>query len=84
MLAQLGVDDRERLRTSSSTRRYPRGQILRTQGDPADHLLILEAGRLKAGCTTARGREVVLGVHTAPAAFDKAAIGTRRLRWRCG
>jgi CRP/FNR family cyclic AMP-dependent transcriptional regulator len=76
MLARLHPDDHERLRAASWTRRYAKGQILCTENDPADHLLILEDGLVKAGRHTASGREVILAVHAPLVAFDKAELLT--------
>ncbi|MFI7613178.1 Crp/Fnr family transcriptional regulator [Nonomuraea terrae] len=55
-------------------RRYPAGQVLCTEGDPADQLVVLLAGRVKAARVSAEGREVVLAVEEAPVAFDKTAL----------
>ncbi|MET7327049.1 Crp/Fnr family transcriptional regulator [Nonomuraea sp. NPDC005650] len=71
-----GLDD-GRLRglaALSRRRRYPAGQVLCTEGDPAEHLIVLLDGRVKAGRVSAEGREVVLAVEEAPVAFDKTAL----------
>ncbi|TDE26990.1 Crp/Fnr family transcriptional regulator, partial [Nonomuraea mesophila] len=79
MFARLGE---ERLRgLPARPRRYPAGQVLCTEGDPADHLIVLLDGRVKAGRVSAEGREVILAVEAAPVAFDKTALlvdGTHR------
>ncbi|MGP4093139.1 Crp/Fnr family transcriptional regulator [Nonomuraea sp. KM90] len=74
MFEELGE---ERLRGAAAVarlRRYAAGQVLCTEGDPADHLIVLLAGRVKAGRVSAEGREVVLAVEAAPVAFDKTAL----------
>ncbi|MGP3930779.1 Crp/Fnr family transcriptional regulator [Nonomuraea sp. KM88] len=72
MFARLGE---ERLRgLAARRRRYPAGQVLCSEGDPADHLIVLLDGRVKAGRVSAEGREVVLAVEAAPVAFDKTAL----------
>ncbi|SDI01596.1 Crp/Fnr family transcriptional regulator [Nonomuraea jiangxiensis] len=55
-------------------RSYPAGQVLCTEGDPADQLIVLLDGRVKAARVSAEGREVVLAVEAAPVAFDKTAL----------
>ncbi|MEV6035225.1 Crp/Fnr family transcriptional regulator [Nonomuraea sp. NPDC052116] len=58
----------------SRRRSYPAGQVLCTEGDPAEHLIVLLDGRVKAGRVSAEGKEVVLAVEEAPVAFDKTAL----------
>src|SRR5438309_2634922 len=53
--AMLAVLERE-----SRVRRYPDGQVLFSEGDPGDALLILEEGRVKVSRFTASGQEIVL------------------------
>ncbi|NRQ37845.1 Crp/Fnr family transcriptional regulator [Nonomuraea sp. NN258] len=74
MFAGLGETRRQELRALARLRRYPAGQVLCTEGDPADHLIVLLDGRVKAARVSADGREVVLAVSAAPVAFDKTAL----------
>lgn len=76
-LPMLGGLDDGRLRgleAAARRRRYPAGQVLCTEGDPAEHLIVLLDGRVKAGRASPEGREVLLAVEAAPVAFDKTAL----------
>ncbi|WP_433441749.1 Crp/Fnr family transcriptional regulator [Nonomuraea sp. CA-141351] len=76
-LPMLGGLDDGRLRgleALARRRRYPAGQVLCTEGDPAEQLVVLLDGRVKAGRVSAEGKEVVLAVEAAPVAFDKTAL----------
>jgi CRP-like cAMP-binding protein len=55
-------------------RQYPAGQILCIEGDPGDHLIVLEAGQLRISRVTPLGDEVVLAVVDAPAAVGELAL----------
>ncbi|MGI5350732.1 Crp/Fnr family transcriptional regulator [Streptomyces sp. CA-250714] len=52
----------------------PTGQLLRTAGDPATHLLLLVRGRVAASTTTSSGRVIRFGEWPAPCALDKIAV----------
>lgn len=81
MFGELGEERLRALAAMARHRRYPAGQVLCTEGDPADQLIVLLDGRVKAGRVSAEGREVVLAVEAAPVAFDKTALlvdGTHR------
>jgi CRP/FNR family transcriptional regulator len=81
MLGGLGEERLRGLAGQARWRRYAAGQVLCTEGDPADHLIVLLAGRVRAARVSAEGREVVLAVEEAPVAFDKTALlvdGTHR------
>jgi CRP/FNR family transcriptional regulator len=62
------------LESESRVRRYPEGQVLFSEGDPGDTLLILEQGRVKVCRFMAGGQEVVLAVQEAPASFGELAL----------
>jgi CRP-like cAMP-binding protein len=64
----------EALARESRVRRYPRGQVLCSEGDPGDSLLVLEEGRVKIARFAAGGQEVVLAGAEAPAAFGELAL----------
>ncbi|SEN76082.1 Crp/Fnr family transcriptional regulator [Nonomuraea pusilla] len=70
MFRELG----DRLEPLARRRRYPAGQVLCTEGDPAGQLIVLLAGRVRASRAGVDGREVVLSVESAPVAFDKTAL----------
>ena len=59
---------------ASRVRRYPRGPVLFSEGDPGDGLLILEEGTVRISRYTAAGQEVVLALVAAPAAFGELAL----------
>ncbi|MEU6257675.1 Crp/Fnr family transcriptional regulator [Streptomyces sp. NPDC047043] len=59
---------------ASVPRRYDTGELLRTQGTPADHLLVLLDGSTAASATTAGGRVVRFGTWNGPCALDKVAL----------
>ncbi|HUG14445.1 MAG TPA: Crp/Fnr family transcriptional regulator [Thermomicrobiales bacterium] len=58
----------------SRVRRFPDGQVLFSEGDPGDTLLILEEGRVKVSRYTASGQEVVLAIIEAPSAFGELSL----------
>jgi CRP/FNR family transcriptional regulator len=68
------------LEAESRVRRYPEGQVLCSEGDPGEALLVLEEGRVKVSRFTAGGQEIVLSVQEAPASFGELALidGARR------
>lgn len=62
------------LEAESRVRRYPEGQVLFSEGDPGETLLILEEGRVKVSRFMAGGQEIVLAVQEAPASFGELAL----------
>jgi CRP/FNR family transcriptional regulator, cyclic AMP receptor protein len=68
------------LANESRVRRYPEGQVLFSEDDPGDTLLILEEGRVKVSRFTTSGQEIVLAISEAPSAFGELALidGARR------
>ncbi|AXE86328.1 cAMP receptor protein [Streptomyces sp. Go-475] len=58
----------------SVPRRYAAGEVLRAQGAPADHLLVLLSGSTAASAATANGRVVRFGTWSGPCALDKVAL----------
>jgi CRP/FNR family cyclic AMP-dependent transcriptional regulator len=54
--------DVERLIASSRRRRYPRGQVVFSTGDPSDTLLVTLSGRMKVTVCSADGGELILAV----------------------
>lgn len=52
----------EALAASAFLRRFPRGQVLFVQGEPSEHLYVLERGRVKVLVSSPRGDELVLSV----------------------
>jgi CRP/FNR family transcriptional regulator, cyclic AMP receptor protein len=62
LLGALPEDDRRRLAAAASVRRYQRGQLVFSQGDPGDSLLVVVDGSLKALSTSPQGEELLLAV----------------------
>lgn len=50
------------LRRDGHVRRFRRGQALFTEGDVAERVFLIDRGRVLIRCTSADGREVVLGL----------------------
>ncbi len=62
LLGTLDEEDLVRLARRSRLRRYRRGQVLFTEGDPADAVLIVAEGRLKVLVIADDGREHVVNI----------------------
>jgi CRP/FNR family cyclic AMP-dependent transcriptional regulator len=50
------------LRGDGRVRRFRRGQALFTEGDVAERVFLIDKGRVLISCTSADGREIVLGL----------------------
>ena len=74
LFAELPPATLDRLGRESRLRRFPRGQVLCSEGDPGDSLLVLEDGRVRIARYSAAGQEVVLAAVEAPAAFGELAL----------
>ncbi|MFF4259066.1 Crp/Fnr family transcriptional regulator [Streptomyces sp. NPDC001663] len=74
LFSALPDPDLQRLWQVSVPRRYDTGELLRTQGTPADHLLVLLDGATAASATAAGGRVVRFGAWDGPCALDKVAL----------
>ena len=55
-------------------RSFPDGQVLASEGDPGESLLVLESGQVRISRYTPSGQEVVLAVVDAPASFGELAL----------
>lgn len=79
----LSVPDVEQLLSDVHERRYSRGQVIWLEGDPADLLMVVAEGQLKAHRVSPDGREVILGVYAAVAVTGEVGLfhpaGTRWL-----
>jgi CRP/FNR family cyclic AMP-dependent transcriptional regulator len=62
LFAEVPEGDLEQAATGSRLRRYPRGQVVFSTGDPSDSLLIVVTGRLKVVVRSADGGELMLAV----------------------
>ncbi|MFI0515297.1 Crp/Fnr family transcriptional regulator [Streptomyces sp. WSLK1-5] len=74
LFAALPEPGLRRLWDTSVPRAYSPGEILRVQGSPADHLLVLLDGTVSASATTAGGRVLRFGTWDGPCALDKVAL----------
>jgi CRP/FNR family transcriptional regulator len=74
LLAELPSGTLAEVAAFARHRRYPAGQVLCTEGDPADHLIVLLAGEVAESVRDAKGREVVLAAYGAPAGIGKVAL----------
>jgi CRP-like cAMP-binding protein len=59
---RLTPDDRERLAAVASVRRYDKGAVLFSEGDPSEQLYTVIDGRVKVFKTTPRGTDVILEI----------------------
>ncbi len=64
----------DRLAPQTWLRRFPEGQVLASEGDPGESLLVLESGQVKISRFTSSGHEVVLAIVDAPASFGELAL----------
>lgn len=74
LFAGLPAQALDELARESRVRRYAAGQVLWSEGDPGDALVVLEEGQLRISRFTGAGVEVVLGVEDAPAALGELAL----------
>ncbi len=74
LFAEVPDDLLEELLRGSRSRQYGAGQVLWSEGDPGDALLVLEEGQLRVSRVTGGGIEVVLAVVEAPAALGELAL----------
>jgi CRP-like cAMP-binding protein len=62
LFESLSLQDRAALAAKFVRRRYRRGEPLFRQGDPAQHLFLIESGRVKISSVSEDGRELVVAV----------------------
>jgi CRP-like cAMP-binding protein len=74
LLAGLSEPALEQLATSSRVRRFPAGQVLFSEGDPGDSLIVLESGQLRVSRVSTAGQEAVLEIVDAPASLGELAL----------
>jgi CRP-like cAMP-binding protein len=74
LLAVLDQATLAELERSSQRRSYAGGQVLFSEGDPGDALLVLESGSIRVSRFSASGQEVVLNELTAPASIGELAL----------
>ncbi|MDG4790111.1 Crp/Fnr family transcriptional regulator [Micromonospora sp. WMMD1102] len=74
VFAGLGPARLRRLLDRSVSRTARPGDVLALRGQPAEHLLVVEAGTLTGVHDTADGKRLRLGDFTGPCAVDKSAV----------
>ncbi|MGI5211852.1 Crp/Fnr family transcriptional regulator [Plantactinospora sp. CA-290183] len=74
VFAGLGPDRLRRLLDRSAVRTVRPGGILAVRGEPATHVIVVQAGVLTALHETADGRRLRLGEFVGPCAVDKSAV----------
>jgi CRP-like cAMP-binding protein len=74
LFAGLSPEVIEELAAGSRVRRYPAGQVIWSEGDPGDALLILEEGQLRIFRMGLDGQESVLAVIEPPATIGELAL----------
>ena len=62
LLASLGESERQAVLAATRVRRFDRGEVLVREGDPADSLHLVEAGRLAVRVTTRDGERATLNL----------------------
>ena len=64
----------DELARSARLRRFPAGQVIFSEGDPGDYLVVLEEGHLKVCRYSSSGEEIVLAVVEPPACLGELAL----------
>lgn len=74
LLATLDPARLARLAALSAIREVPAGAVVAVRGEPARHLIVVEAGALTAVLETVSGQRRRLGEFAGPCAVDKSAV----------
>lgn len=74
LFASLDAGSLRLLERESRVRHFPRGQVLCSEGDPGDDLIVLEVGRVRVSRFASGGQESVLAEVEAPTAFGELAL----------
>jgi CRP-like cAMP-binding protein len=74
IFANLSAEALAELVHASRVRRFPSGQVIFSEGDPGDHLVVLEEGQLKICRYSSSGEEIVLAVVDPPAIVGELAL----------
>ena len=74
LFAGLSAEALENLARSSRVRRFPAGQVIFSEGDPGEALVVLEEGLLRVCRYSAAGEEIVLAVVEPPACVGELAL----------
>ncbi|WP_433802923.1 Crp/Fnr family transcriptional regulator [Actinomycetospora sp. CA-084318] len=80
LFADVNEADLRQLASAGSMRRYRRGQLLFSEGDPGDSMLVVVDGSLKAVSASAHGEELLLAVVDPPGVVGELTVadGGRR------
>ncbi len=65
VFANLETDEMAALAQAALRKTYKKGQVVFSQGDPANQMFLLKAGRVKLGKLTAEGNEITLDIRKA-------------------
>ena len=74
LVQMLSEEDRQRVFSSGHERTLAKGEILFHEGDPAESLCVLVAGRIKLVRYSPRGKELLLHLVPPGASFAEAAL----------
>lgn len=74
MFQQLVPEDLAALAGLLRERRFPKGTIIVSQGDPGDALYLIGSGQVKVALFAEDGREVILAVHSGGGFFGEMAL----------
>lgn len=87
LFARVDPERLQRLADRSPVRHLPAGSVVAVRGQPAERLIVVEAGTLSAVRERDDGRRLRLGEFAAPCAVDKAAVldgGGHTATWLAG
>jgi CRP/FNR family transcriptional regulator, cyclic AMP receptor protein len=74
LLGSMPTPDLERILAVSRLRTFRRGQVVFTQGDPGDTLIVVVSGRVKVIVRSADGGELTLTIISAGGVFGELSI----------
>ena len=74
LLAKLDPAILSELESTTQVRRYAGGQVLFSEGDAGDALMLLESGMVRVSRFSVSGQEIVLNELAAPAAIGELAL----------
>ena len=71
---RLSPPDRERVAARTSARRFPRGDTIFSEGDPAEQFYVVVSGRVKVYKMTPAGKDVILEIFGAGDPLGAVAV----------
>ena len=81
--ARLTAEEREGIAPLGVEHSFPRGTVLMFEGEPEERLMLVTAGRVKAGRIGPEGKEVVLGIRDPGDLLGELAFIAGRAAPRC-